>query len=299
MLSREPHTNMELVDIVSRSIPPIPWVEGDNIPWNEPGFSERMLQEHLRQDSDRASRRFAKIDEQVAWIHDTVLRGRPSRILDLACGPGLYLSRLARLGHTGHGVDFSPASIAYARETAASDRLDCTYDLADLRGAEFGTDFDLVMLLFGQLNVFRREEARDILERACRALRPGGLLLIEPQREETVVAGGKSAPSWYSSPGGLFSPRPHICLLENSWNESTRASTQRFFIIDAATGEVTRHALSNEAYSEGEFVALLRGSGFEDIQFYPSLRGTEDVSQSVNLVVLARRAGSSAEWPPS
>ena len=26
---------------------PEPWDEGDNIPWNEPGFSRRMLREHL------------------------------------------------------------------------------------------------------------------------------------------------------------------------------------------------------------------------------------------------------------
>ena len=46
------------------------------------------------------------------------------------------------------------------------------------RAAQFGANYDLVMLLFGQLNVFRREEARDLLARAYRALRPGGLLML-------------------------------------------------------------------------------------------------------------------------
>ena len=68
---------MELADILSRKIPPDPWSEGDNIPWNEPGFSRRMLREHLTQSHDLASRRSEKIDAHVEWIHREVLRGQP------------------------------------------------------------------------------------------------------------------------------------------------------------------------------------------------------------------------------
>ena len=94
--------------------PPEPWVEGDHLPWDDPGFSERMLQAHLSQRHDVASRRFETIDRHIAWIHDSLLQGRTSRILDLGCGPGFYLQRLAGLGHACVGIDFSPASIAYA-----------------------------------------------------------------------------------------------------------------------------------------------------------------------------------------
>ena len=104
---------MRLIDIVHRLPDAIAWREGDNIPWSEPEFSARMLREHLTQDHDMASRRAELIDRHVAWIHQELLGGQPSRVLDLGCGPGLYSSRLARLGHTCTGVDYSPASIAY------------------------------------------------------------------------------------------------------------------------------------------------------------------------------------------
>ncbi|MBW2278686.1 MAG: SAM-dependent methyltransferase, partial [Deltaproteobacteria bacterium] len=58
-----------LADIVRRPQPPTAWAEGDNIPWNDPSFSERMLREHLNQDHDLASRRIEKIERHVAWIH--------------------------------------------------------------------------------------------------------------------------------------------------------------------------------------------------------------------------------------
>ena len=92
---------------------PDPWT--GRLPWDDPGFSARMLREHLSQDHDAASRRAPVIDRHVAWIDDGVLGGVPSRVLDLCCGPGLYTLRLARRGHSCVGIDFAPAAVAHAR----------------------------------------------------------------------------------------------------------------------------------------------------------------------------------------
>lgn len=280
---------MNLSDVITRALPPAAWAEGDNIPWDDPAFSERMLKEHLCQDSDAASRRFEKIDAQVRWIHEQLLDQQGTRVLDLACGPGLYASRLAGFGHECHGLDFAPAAIEYARDMAHREGLACSYELADIRTAALGEGFGLAMLLFGQLNVFRRSEAEAILLRAFDSLRPGGQLLLEPQRFATVRGDGDSHTSWYSSADGLFSERPHLCLTESFWDAEVRVSTQRFMIIDAATGEVERHAMSNEAYTDDELVALASRSGFEDVRLLPSLIGVDDESQSTNLVLVARK----------
>ena len=45
-----------ILDIVDREPNPTPWSEGDNIPWDDSDFSERMLAEHLSQEHDLASR---------------------------------------------------------------------------------------------------------------------------------------------------------------------------------------------------------------------------------------------------
>ena len=56
---------MNLLDLVKRQPAPIPWAEGEKIPWNEPGFSARMLKDHLNQNHDLASRRLEKVEQQV------------------------------------------------------------------------------------------------------------------------------------------------------------------------------------------------------------------------------------------
>ncbi|MBE0698865.1 MAG: methyltransferase domain-containing protein [Anaerolineaceae bacterium] len=264
---------MKISDLISR-VTPAPWNEGDNIPWNEPGFSRRMLKEHLSQEHDAASRRAGLIERHVAFIHNQLLGGRPARILDLGCGPGLYTQRLARLGHTCRGIDFSPASIEYARQSAADAGLSITYELSDLRQANFGSGYDLVMLIYGEFNVFAPDHTRAILNKAYSALRPGGMLLLEPSPEGHIHAQGQQPPTWYSQASGLFSDRAHIVLEEAFWDEPRKAATNRYYIIDAASGEVSRCASSYQAYSDEEFSALLAASGFGEITFYPNLTGT-------------------------
>ncbi|MHC4562681.1 MAG: class I SAM-dependent methyltransferase [Planctomycetota bacterium] len=279
----------QLLDIVNRKLPPTPWEEGDCIPWSDPAFSERMLKEHLCQDYDAASRRTEKIDEQVAWIHGDLLGGQPTKVLDLTCGPGLYTSRLARLGHECVGIDYAPAAIPYAEDCARREGLACRYRLEDIRQAVVGEDFGLAMMINGQFNVFSRPDARAILAKAYAALASGGRLLLEPQTFAHVEAEGRQGAKWHSAEAELFSDRPHLWLQENFWHAEIQANTERYFIIDAATGEVTRHAQSNEAYTDEQFHEMLIEAGFENVRLLPSLTGVEDESQSWSLVVVGQK----------
>jgi SAM-dependent methyltransferase len=280
---------MKLIDLVQRQAVPAPWSEGEKIPWDDPAFSQRMLQEHLSQAHDWASRRFEIIDKHVTWIHHEVLSGQPARILDLGCGPGLYTSRLARLGHECAGIDFSPASIAYARQQAQAEKLRCTYTQQDVRTADYGAGYHLVMFIFGEFNVFRPAEANSILEKAYHALAEGGCLLLEAHTYAAVRKVGQGAPSWYSAASGLFSDRPHLYLSENAWDAERAVATTRYFIVDAATGEVTRHAASMQAYTTEQYRSLLESTGFAEVTFYPTWNGDLDQIQNDLAVIVARK----------
>lgn len=252
--------------------PPVrPWAEGDNLPWDDPGFSERMLREHLSQEHDLASRRESLVDGHVEAIAGLLPGDRPARVLDLACGPGLYAHRLARRGHRCHGIDFAPAVIRHARTVAGTDGLDCTFEQADLRTADFGHGYDLVLFVYGQPNVFRREEAAGIVRRAFEALVPGGCLLLEMQAEEAVRGIGTLLPSWSTAPSGLFSDRPHLLLEESAWDETSRSTTERWYVVDAATAAVRVHAMTTCAFTEAEAVGMLGAAGFERTEVRPSL----------------------------
>ena len=280
---------MKLLDVVGRRPVAEPWGEGDKIPWHDPEFSRRMHSEHLSQLHDAASRRYDKIDSHVSWIHWELLNGTPTRILDLGCGPGLYTSRLAILGHECVGVDISPASVAHAKAQAKEHGLRCSYQLQDMRTADYGVGFGLVMLIFGEFNVFRPSDARTILEKARAALSPGGVLLLEPHTFAAVREMGERDAHWYSADRGVFSDRPYLCLRESFWHPDHAATTERYYVVDAATGGVARHASSMQAYTDTEYRGLLAECGFGEIEFHAAMGGGGDEREGGLVVITAGR----------
>ncbi len=277
---------MNLLDIVDRKIPPDPWVEGEKIPWHDPDFSARMLPEHLSQEHNAASRRVGIIEQHVNWIHTELLGGTPTKILDLGCGPGLYTSRLANLGHVCVGIDYAPASITYARHQAEEFGLDCNYIEADVRDASFGAGYGLVMMIHGELNVFRPDEIKALLEKARCAAIQGGHLVIEVHTLAAVRTIGEQKSEWYTTESGLFSAQPHFMLKEAFWYAELQVATERYFVIDAKRGEVTCHAASIQGYDNEAYRYLLEICGFDKIRVLPSLGGKKgEIDKNYEVIV--------------
>lgn len=269
--------------------PPTPWSDGDNLPWHEPGFSERMLKEHLSQQHDGASRRFVTIDKQVQWIDSTLLPNSTSRVLDLGCGPGFYLRRLALLGHDGVGIDYSPASIAYARDAASRDGLRIQYRCEDIRSAKFGSGFDLAMLIWGEFNVFSPPDAEHILRRVAASLADYGRLVLEVHTYEAIRKRGLHPASQYATDSGLFCSQPHRCIQDNFWHADRHVATTRYTVIERGTGGTTVYAASYQAYTNPEYDDLLRKSGFSTVTAHASLSGEADLSFEDLIVFVAEK----------
>ena len=279
---------MKLADLVARE-PVVPWIDDGKIPWHEPAFSERMLREHLSQEHDRASRRFETIDQHVSWIHGHVLGGTAARVLDLGCGPGFYTARLARLGHRCVGIDFSPASVSHARSEAEREALACEYRLEDLRGADFSSGFDLVLLTFGELNTFPPSDAKALLAAARGALAPSGALVVEAHSEERVRSIGAQPPTWLATRQSVFSDDPHLYLKECAWHPESQAATEQYFVVSLRSAETIRYLSTTQAYADAEYLELLRDTGFPETEHHASLAGNSAEADEGLFVLVARK----------
>ena len=252
---------MKISDLIDRG--PGFEARAEAVPWNDPEFSARTLRHHLSQDHDWVSRRAEVIERQAAWLAGRLPAG--GRVLDLACGPGLYTHLLARRGFRTVGVDFSPAAIAYARQRAAEDGLPAEYAEADIRGYRPEGLFDCVLFVFGEFNEFAPDAARLILETARAALAPGGFLLLEEHTFEAVRESGQAPPSWWTSPEnqGILSGRPHICFQENTWDSEAARAALSYFVLDAGTAEIRFFRSVQTGYTPARLRELLTGIGFQ------------------------------------
>lgn len=241
------------------------WDRAYKIPWDHPDFSRRMLVEHLSQEHDLASRKRETIRTQVHWIHEHICKSTPAKLLDVGCGPGLYIEQFAALDYDCCGIDFSPASIEYAK-SQLGDKAKLIK--VDIRSVDFGGGYDLVMMVYGEFNVFSPDECRKILKKTFEALSPGGKLLLEVHTFEAVERIGRTPNSWYKSgPGllGLFSDNPYICLIENHWIEKQQTALQQFHILDATKGNITSYRSTTKAWTNDQYKDLLKEVGFANV----------------------------------
>jgi len=130
----------------------------------------------------------AKLDE----VLDLLRLDAGARVIDLGCGKGELLRRLAaRYEIRAVGVDRSPSLLEEARRRAPAG---VTYVVADLTAFSSGAPFDLAASLGASIDGFR-----PTLTRLAGHLRPGGLALLgegywrrEPDAAYLEALGGAS-----------------------------------------------------------------------------------------------------------
>lgn len=262
--------------IYQRPMPAVPWRDGANLPWDDPAFSERMLREHLDQGHGAASRQRPEILRQVDWLWERLGLRPGARLLDITCGPGLYAVEFARRGVDVTGIDFSPASVGYARDLAAAQGVAdrCRFIQADVRSElprHGGGGYDAATFIYGQLAVFTRAEAAALLAGAGQALRPGGRLALELLNFERIDK--THSTWWFSDERGLWGDAPFINLGERFWDAGQRASIDRFWVIHLPGGALEEIGLSDNGYETEEMLALLAANGFGQATAYPAWDG--------------------------
>ncbi len=267
-------TEEALRRMYGRASVPRAWARGGNLPWNEPAFADRMLREHLDESHGAASRPSAEREAQIDWLWSTLALDPGQRVYDVTCGPGLYAVELAKRGCRVTGVDFSPASIRYARELATRTGVSalCDFVEADIRDVgPSGPPFDAALVLYGQLAVFPRHQAASIARDVCTRLAPGGQLCIELLDLERVDK--KASTWWFTDDTGLWGDGPFLHLGERFWDEDSGISSERFHILHLETGEMDEILLCDQSYSTHEARALLLEAGFSSVDPYAAWDG--------------------------
>lgn len=113
---------------------------------------------------------------------------QPARALDLGCGRGEWLELVSAHGFAAHGVDLDDGMLAACRERGlkvhTGDALAALRECADASLALVSA-FHLVEHLPFDL-------MRELIAEALRALRPGGLLILETPNPENLSVGANS-----------------------------------------------------------------------------------------------------------
>lgn len=219
----------------------------------------------------------------VEWIAGLAALERGARVLDAPCGFGRHSIELARRGYQVTGVDFSETELERARAAAREAGVSLTLVSQDIRDLEFAGEFDLAVNLFSSIGYFSDAEDRMVLDRFWRALRPGGMFVVDTRNRDQVVR--SLAPEERRRVNG------GTLRIEHEFDPATSRWRARWFRLKRATKKGESGELLGESeirlYSAHELSAMLRPERWARVELYGGLDGTPFSLDAPRLVLVA------------
>jgi len=217
--------------------------------------------------------------EVAALVRLLQLEDGPKKVLDLACGFGRHTNRLAALGHHVTGIDLMPGFLDLARKDAQAHSLAVEYLQGDMRNLDYQEAFDRVMLLFTAFGYFDDAENTRVVRNICRALKPGGLFVVDVPNRDTFLR--NYTPAMVTEKGSdLMIDRLSLDTERGRW-------VNRRIII--RNGVRKDKPFSIQLYNPGEFRAVLSAAGLELVNMYGGWTGVPLSMDSHRMVVVAAK----------
>lgn len=269
---------------------------GERSFWTDSYVSDHVLEAHLDPHTDDASRRPAHISATVDRIlehygreGEIADRDEPHpRLLDIACGPGLYAEQFAARGFDVTGIDYADVSINYAREQARKQGLAINYVQADLTKADLGGPYDVITFIYGEFCTLTERQRGSLLKRVRTALRPGGLVVFDVFTE-AYVRRNRTCDEWHVTlRDGFWQDVPHLVLLQHFHYPADSASVARYTLVEES-GDYRQFSVWWRHFTAADITKLLERNGFAVEALYGSLWGDPFDSRSEWIGIYARR----------
>ncbi len=247
-----------------------------NISWYEAFFGEDYLRIYTPfLPPERTAREVAGI---IRLLH---LEAGKS-VLDLCCGYGRHAIPLAQYGCQVTGQDLSSAFIQLAQQEAEAAGVRANWVQGDMRFIPFEHEFDAVINIFTSFGYFEDEaEDQHVLEQVHKALKPGGLLLLETVYQPRVVRA--------FTPHGIIRYDDGLIVMEERRIDLLTSRNEVRVTMLHPDGHRTEHRHSMRIYTLTELIRMLAAAGLEVQAYYGDLDGSP-LSMDSRLVVVSRKA---------
>ncbi|HEU5227596.1 MAG TPA: methyltransferase domain-containing protein [Ktedonobacteraceae bacterium] len=244
-------------------------------PWYQAFFGEDYLRIYLP---------FLPPDRTVREIKGIIkLLKLPTgkAILDLCCGYGRHAIPLAQQGYQITGLDLSAPFIQRAQEKSEAQGVKANWIEGDMRTIPFENEFDAVINIFTSFGYFEDEnEDMTVLQQVHKALKPGGLFLLETIHQPRVIRA--------FTPHGIIRYEDGLLVLEERKIDLRASRNDVRITMFYPDGRRAEHFQSIRIYTLTELVRMLTAVGLAVEGYYGDLEGNALTLDS-RLVVLSRK----------
>ncbi len=207
-----------------------------------------------------------------------------ARVLDLCCGYGRHTLELAKRGFDMVGLDLSMVMLKKALADAQASNQAIKFVHGDMRKLNFKSIFDAVYNVQTSFGYFDDYSNFKVLQGIYRALKPGGVFLIETVNRDFLID---------DLPLRLWWKGVECMLLEEIDMDSVSGvlKVQRSFVFDGSTRAPWEQKIQIRLYSSSELRALLMRAGFDVVELSGdySLPGAFFGASSPKIILVAEK----------
>jgi SAM-dependent methyltransferase len=247
--------------------------------WRDPRhhFGELTIDSPLLRQRD-------DIQPTVEFISTELALPTDARILDLCCGPGRYAVELAQRGFDVVGLDINAQYIALARQLAEREGVQATFQTGDMREIPFESHFDAIINVGTSFGFFDREvENRRVIETVAKALKPGGIFLLEMANRDYYLK-NFTAKDWRRLEDG------RLLVIEREFDYVQSRIDAVFEKVGPEGFERWSH--SWRAYTLAEVVGMLEQVGLALSRVYGGWEGSPYGVDSPRMLITSERKGA-------
>jgi SAM-dependent methyltransferase len=219
---------------------------------------------------------------EASHISDRLALPMGSTILDLCCGHGRHSIELAKLGYRVTGLDLSEVFLERARRDAEAAGVDVRWVHSDMRHIPFEAEFDAVINMFTAFAYLEsKAEDQKVLDAVCRALKSGGIFMIDTASREAIMRG-------YMPYDVTHLTGDIVATHEREFDLRTSRLNDRVTLFHPS-GARTEYYTSMRLYTLTEFEEMLGAAGLIVDDYWGGLEGATLHLDSTRLVVRSHK----------
>lgn len=255
--------------------------------WDDEHISEQMLKFHLNPEVEAASKRKETIEAETSFIIKLTDMDNQKTVLDLGCGPGLYVKEFAKTGAKVTGVDLSDRSINYANEKIKPAYQNTNFIKMNYLDLDFKESFDIATLIFYDFTALNTDEQKKLLGIIHEALKDNGVFIFDvvTENRKTSISTNISV----SEGGGFWSRDSYVEILNTFIYEEPKTEGLQYTIIDE-DGSTRVIRLYHRLFGLEEITKLLKDNHFMVKNVFRNLKGETLSEDSETYGIIASKA---------
>jgi len=221
--------------------------------WFDDFFDESYMKTYIHLNRERTAR-------EVDFIEAVLELSADDLILDIPCGFGRHSIELTLRDYKVTGIEYNALQIEEAKKLMKEKNAFFNIIQADMRNIHEEEKYDKAFNYFTSFGYFTDEENEKTMGNFCKALKPGGLFLMEMGHRDGILK--------VYSPGNITRlPEGEMLLEERSYDPITgRMSAVHTYVRQ--DGKRIERKFDHRMYTSYELIDMFKRHGFEIVKVY-------------------------------